>query len=152
MANTSPTAWATAPATEYTGGGQRGRLRDPRYPGRHSGRWLSIDPGTYPPEFGLQSEIYAFMPETGPYASFPVQRKVVLILSRNPAGTGPSLAGKGKYFPRQGETVSPGPLEPGLTVSLAKNWRLTLVPVPNGIFPSTSRPSGSHVHHPKAGR
>ena len=43
---------------------------------------FSIEPGIYLPEFGVRSEIDAFMSEDGPYATSPVQRKVVLI----PAG------------------------------------------------------------------
>ena len=40
---------------------------------------FSIEPGIYLPEFGVRSEIDAFMAETGPFASSPVQREVVLI-------------------------------------------------------------------------
>ena len=40
---------------------------------------FSIEPGIYLPEFGVRSEIDAFMSETGPYATSPVQRDVVLI-------------------------------------------------------------------------
>ncbi len=40
---------------------------------------FSIEPGIYLPEFGMRSEIDAYMSETGPYASSPVQREVVLI-------------------------------------------------------------------------
>lgn len=40
---------------------------------------FSIEPGIYLPEFGVRSEIDAYMSETGPYASSPVQREVVLI-------------------------------------------------------------------------
>jgi len=40
---------------------------------------FSIEPGIYLPEFGVRSEIDAFMSETGPFASSPVQREVVLI-------------------------------------------------------------------------
>ena len=40
---------------------------------------FSIEPGIYLPEFGVRSEIDAFMSETGPYATSPVQREVVLI-------------------------------------------------------------------------
>ena len=47
-----------------------------------SGVGFSIEPGIYLPEFGVRSEIDAFMSEDGPYATSPVQRKVVLI----PAG------------------------------------------------------------------
>ena len=43
---------------------------------------FSIEPGIYLPEFGVRSEIDAYMSETGPYASSPVQQEVVLI----PAG------------------------------------------------------------------
>ena len=43
---------------------------------------FSIEPGIYLPEFGVRSEIDAYMSESGPYASSPVQREVVLI----PAG------------------------------------------------------------------
>ena len=43
---------------------------------------FSIEPGIYLPEFGVRSEIDAYMSEAGPYASSPVQREVVLI----PAG------------------------------------------------------------------
>ena len=43
---------------------------------------FSIEPGIYLPEFGVRSEIDAYMSEAGPYASSPVQRDVVLI----PAG------------------------------------------------------------------
>ncbi len=43
---------------------------------------FSIEPGIYLPEFGIRSEIDAYMSETGPYTSSPVQRDVVLI----PAG------------------------------------------------------------------
>ena len=40
---------------------------------------FSIEPGIYLPEFGVRSEIDAYMSETGPYATSPVQREVVLI-------------------------------------------------------------------------
>ena len=40
---------------------------------------FSIEPGIYLPEFGVRSEIDAFMSETGPFVSSPVQREVVLI-------------------------------------------------------------------------
>jgi Xaa-Pro aminopeptidase len=40
---------------------------------------FSIEPGIYLPEFGVRSEIDAYMSETGPYASSPVQREIVLI-------------------------------------------------------------------------
>ncbi len=40
---------------------------------------FSIEPGIYLPEFGVRSEIDAFMGEEGPYATSPVQREVVLI-------------------------------------------------------------------------
>ncbi len=40
---------------------------------------FSIEPGIYLPEFGVRSEIDAFMSEEGPYASSPVQRDIVLI-------------------------------------------------------------------------
>ena len=40
---------------------------------------FSIEPGIYLPEFGVRSEIDAFMSETGPYATSPVQREMVLI-------------------------------------------------------------------------
>jgi len=43
---------------------------------------FSIEPGIYLPEFGVRSEIDAYMSEAVPYASSPVQRDVVLI----PAG------------------------------------------------------------------
>ena len=42
---------------------------------------FSIEPGIYLPEFGVRSEIDAFMSESGPYATSPVQRDVVLIRS-----------------------------------------------------------------------
>jgi len=42
---------------------------------------FSIEPGIYLPEFGVRSEIDAYMSETGPYATAPVQREVVLIRS-----------------------------------------------------------------------
>jgi len=40
---------------------------------------FSIEPGIYLPEFGVRSEIDAFMSESGPFATSPVQREVVLI-------------------------------------------------------------------------
>ena len=40
---------------------------------------FSIEPGIYLPEFGVRSEIDAFMSDSGPYATSPVQREVVLI-------------------------------------------------------------------------
>ena len=40
---------------------------------------FSIEPGIYLPEFGVRSEIDAFMSADGPFASSPVQRKIVLI-------------------------------------------------------------------------
>lgn len=40
---------------------------------------FSIEPGIYLPEFGVRSEIDAYMSDSGPYASSPVQREVVLI-------------------------------------------------------------------------
>jgi Xaa-Pro aminopeptidase len=40
---------------------------------------FSIEPGIYLPEFGVRSEIDAYMAEDGPYVSSPVQREVVLI-------------------------------------------------------------------------
>ncbi|MXZ90765.1 MAG: M24 family metallopeptidase [Chloroflexi bacterium] len=40
---------------------------------------FSIEPGIYLPEFGVRSEIDAYMGEDGPYASSPVQREIVLI-------------------------------------------------------------------------
>ena len=40
---------------------------------------FSIEPGIYLPEFGVRSEIDAYMSEEGPYASSPVQREIVLI-------------------------------------------------------------------------
>ncbi len=40
---------------------------------------FSIEPGIYLPEFGVRSEIDAFMSEDGPFASSPVQREIVLI-------------------------------------------------------------------------
>ena len=42
---------------------------------------FSIEPGIYLPEFGVRSEIDAYMSESGPYATSPVQRHVVLIRS-----------------------------------------------------------------------
>ena len=43
------------------------------------GLGFSIEPGIYLPEFGVRSEIDAYMSEDGPYASSPVQREIVLI-------------------------------------------------------------------------
>ena len=43
---------------------------------------FSIEPGIYLPEFGVRSEIDAYMSEAGPFASSPVQREVVLIGER----------------------------------------------------------------------
>ena len=40
---------------------------------------FSIEPGIYLPDFGVRSEIDAYMSESGPDASSPVQREVVLI-------------------------------------------------------------------------
>ena len=40
---------------------------------------FSIEPGIYLPEFGVRSEIDAFMSNSGPYATSPVQREIVLI-------------------------------------------------------------------------
>ena len=40
---------------------------------------FSIEPGIYLPEFGVRSEIDVFMAETGPIATSPVQKDVVLI-------------------------------------------------------------------------
>ncbi|HIN05886.1 MAG TPA: M24 family metallopeptidase [Dehalococcoidia bacterium] len=40
---------------------------------------FSIEPGIYLTEFGVRSEIDAYMSETGPYATSPIQREVVLI-------------------------------------------------------------------------
>ena len=40
---------------------------------------FSIEPGVYLPQFGVRSEIDAYMSESGPYATTPVQREVVLI-------------------------------------------------------------------------
>ena len=40
---------------------------------------FSIEPGIYLPEFGVRSEIDAYMSETGPIVTSPVQREVVLI-------------------------------------------------------------------------
>ncbi len=39
---------------------------------------FTIEPGIYLPEFGMRSEIDAFMYETGPEATTPVQREIVL--------------------------------------------------------------------------
>ena len=43
---------------------------------------FSIEPGIYLPEFGVRSEIDAYMSETGPIVTSPVQREVVLIKER----------------------------------------------------------------------
>jgi len=40
---------------------------------------FSIEPGIYLPEFGVRSEIDAYMSESGPYATSPVQSEIVLI-------------------------------------------------------------------------
>ena len=40
---------------------------------------FSIEPGIYLPEFGVRSEIDAYMSESGPIATSPLQREVVLI-------------------------------------------------------------------------
>ena len=40
---------------------------------------FSIEPGIYLPEFGVRSEIDAFMSDSGPYATSPVQREIALI-------------------------------------------------------------------------
>ena len=40
---------------------------------------FSIEPGVYLPEFGVRSEIDAYMSESGPVVTSPVQREVVLI-------------------------------------------------------------------------
>ena len=40
---------------------------------------FSIEPGIYLPEFGVRSEIDAYMSENGPYVTSPVQREVALI-------------------------------------------------------------------------
>ena len=40
---------------------------------------FSIEPGIYLPEFGVRSEIDAYMSEDGPYASSPVQQEIVCI-------------------------------------------------------------------------
>ena len=40
---------------------------------------FSIEPGIYLPEFGVRSEIDAYMSDDGPFASSPVQREIVLI-------------------------------------------------------------------------
>ncbi len=47
-----------------------------------SGVGFSIEPGIYLPDFGVRSEIDAYMSEAGPYATSPVQREVVLINSK----------------------------------------------------------------------
>ena len=43
------------------------------------GLGFSIEPGIYLPEFGVRSEIDAYMSDDGPFASSPVQREIVLI-------------------------------------------------------------------------
>ena len=43
---------------------------------------FSIEPGIYLPEFGVRSEIDAYMSDDGPYASSPVQRDIVLITAQ----------------------------------------------------------------------
>ena len=43
------------------------------------GGGFSIEPGIYLPEFGVRSEIDAFMSDSGPYATSPVQWEIVLI-------------------------------------------------------------------------
>ena len=43
------------------------------------GMAFTIEPGIYLPEFGVRSEIDAYMSESGPYATSPVQQEVVLI-------------------------------------------------------------------------
>ena len=40
---------------------------------------FSIEPGIYLPDFGVRSEIDAYMSEDGPYATSPVQHEIVLI-------------------------------------------------------------------------
>ena len=40
---------------------------------------VTIEPGIYLPEFGVRSEIYVFISESGPQVTTPVQRSVVLI-------------------------------------------------------------------------
>ncbi|MEC9309861.1 MAG: M24 family metallopeptidase [Chloroflexota bacterium] len=40
---------------------------------------FSIEPGIYLPDFGVRSEIDAYMSEDGPYATSPVQSEIVLI-------------------------------------------------------------------------
>ncbi len=40
---------------------------------------FSVEPGIYLPQFGVRSEIDVYMSETGPYATTPLQREVVLI-------------------------------------------------------------------------
>ena len=40
---------------------------------------FSIEPGIYLPEFGVRSEIDAYMAEDGPIATSPVQQEVILI-------------------------------------------------------------------------
>lgn len=45
----------------------------------YQGWQVDAEPGIYLPEFGVRSEIDAYMSETGPYATSPVQREVVLI-------------------------------------------------------------------------
>ena len=43
------------------------------------GGGFSIEPGIYLPEFGVRSEIDAFMSDSGPYTTSPVQWEIVLI-------------------------------------------------------------------------
>ena len=43
---------------------------------------FSIEPGIYLPEFGVRSEIDAYMGEDGPYASSPVQQDIILITAQ----------------------------------------------------------------------
>ena len=40
---------------------------------------FSIEPGIYLPDFGVRSEIDAYMSEEGPYATSPIQHEIVLI-------------------------------------------------------------------------
>ena len=42
---------------------------------------FSIEPGIYLPEFGVRSEIDAYISESGPIVTSPVQRKIALILA-----------------------------------------------------------------------
>lgn len=44
---------------------------------------FSIEPGIYLPDFGVRAEIDAYMAESGPYATSPVQGEVVLIAADN---------------------------------------------------------------------